>query len=95
MLDQFSIDRKPEGDGLQDLSLHNFIVMRDKTADPGFLQKKIEQKVSKIAPQKNGCLFIVWLAFQISSIQQLGKLVRNKTNNGKNHETTSNRKKNG
>ena len=51
--DQFSIDRKPEGDGLQDLSLHNFIVMRDKTADPSFLlQKKIEQKVSKLHPEK-------------------------------------------
>ena len=51
--DQFSIDRKPEGDGLQDLSLHNFIVMRNKTADPSFLlQKKIEQKVSKLHPEK-------------------------------------------
>ena len=46
----FSEIRKPNGDGLQDLSMHNFIVMRDKTADPMFLiQKKIE---------KNSLIFI-------------------------------------
>jgi len=50
---EFSLLRKPEGDGLQDLSLHNFIVMRDKTADSNFLlQKKIEQKFSKLFPEK-------------------------------------------
>ena len=49
----YSQRRKPNGDGLQDLSLHNFIVMRDKTADPKFLlQKKIEQKFSKLYPDK-------------------------------------------
>ena len=49
----FSKTRKPNGDGLQDLSLHNFIVMRDKTADPNFLlQKKIEQKFANRYPEK-------------------------------------------
>mgnify|MGYP003967905563 FL=1 len=53
VLREFSKSRKPNGDGLQDLSLHNFIVMRDKTADPKFLlQKKIEQKFSQLYPDK-------------------------------------------
>lgn len=52
-LQKYSKSRKPNGDGLQDLSLHNFIVMRDKTADSKFLlQKKIEQKFSKLYPEK-------------------------------------------
>ena len=45
--------RKPNGDGVQDLSMHNFIVMRDKTADIKFLlQKKIEQKFAQRYPKK-------------------------------------------
>ena len=51
--EQFSKIRKPNGDGVQDLSMHNFIVMRDKTADPIFLlQKKIEKKFSNLYPDK-------------------------------------------
>lgn len=51
--DEYSRYRKPDGDGVQDLSMHNFIVMRDKTADPQFLlQKKIELKFSKKYPEK-------------------------------------------
>lgn len=51
--DKYSEIRKPDGDGVQDLSLHNFIVMRDKTADPKFLlQKKIELHFSKKHPDK-------------------------------------------
>ena len=50
---QYSKTRKPSGDGVQDLSMHNFIVMRDKTADPMFLlQKKIEKKFSNLYPEK-------------------------------------------
>ena len=50
---EYSKYRKPDGDGLQDLSMHNFIVMRDKTADPQFLlQKKIELRFSKKYPKK-------------------------------------------
>ena len=53
VLSKYSKIRKPNGDGLQDLSLHNFIVMRDKTADPKFLlQKRIEQKFTKLYPDK-------------------------------------------
>lgn len=50
---EYSNLRKPDGDGLQSLSLHNFIVMRDKTSDPKFLlQKKIEQKFTNLYPEK-------------------------------------------
>ena len=50
--DEYSKIRKPDGDGVQDLSMHNFIVMRDKTADPKFLlQKKIELHFSKKYPE--------------------------------------------
>ena len=51
--ENFSNERKPNGDGVQELSMHNFIVMRDKTADPKFLlQKKIEKKFSDLYPNK-------------------------------------------
>ncbi|MEE2953824.1 MAG: NAD(P)/FAD-dependent oxidoreductase [Bacteroidota bacterium] len=50
---EYSLIRKPNGDGLQSLSMHNFVVMRDKTADPLFLlQKKIEQKFAQKYPEK-------------------------------------------
>ena len=50
---KYSEIRKPNGDGVQDLSMQNFIVMRDKTADPMFLlQKKIEKKFSNLYPDK-------------------------------------------
>jgi kynurenine 3-monooxygenase len=45
--------RKPDGDGVQDLSLHNYHVMRDFVADPRFLlQKKIEAHFSEKYPDK-------------------------------------------
>ena len=51
--DEYSKIRKPDGDGVQDLSMHNFIVMRDKSSDPKFLlQKKIELHFSKKHPDK-------------------------------------------
>lgn len=50
---EYSTTRKPNGDGVQDLSMQNFIVMRDKTADPDFLlQKQIEKKFSNLYPEK-------------------------------------------
>jgi kynurenine 3-monooxygenase len=50
---EYSVVRKPDGDALQDLSLHNYHVMRDYVADPKFLlQKKIEAKFSKMYPEK-------------------------------------------
>jgi kynurenine 3-monooxygenase len=51
--EEYSLTRKPNGDGLQDLSMQNFIVMRDNTADPTFLlQKEIEKKFSNLYPDK-------------------------------------------
>jgi len=50
---RYSEMRKPNADGVQDLSMQNFIVMRDKTADPLFLlQKKIEKKFSNLYADK-------------------------------------------
>jgi kynurenine 3-monooxygenase len=50
---EYSKSRKPNGDGVQDLSMHNFIVMRDKTAEPKFLlQKEIEKKFTNLYPDK-------------------------------------------
>ena len=51
--EKYSEIRKPNGDGVQDLSMQNYVVMRDKTADPKFLlQKKIEQKFANSYPEK-------------------------------------------
>lgn len=45
--------RKPNGDALQDLSLDNYIEMRDLVGDPSFLlRKKIEAKFSSMHPNK-------------------------------------------
>lgn len=53
IFEEYSKVRKPDGDALQDLSLHNYYVMRDYVADPAFLlQKKIEAKFSELYPDK-------------------------------------------
>ena len=53
IFEEYNIERKPDGDALQDLSLDNYYVMRDYVADPGFLlRKKIEAKFSEIHPDK-------------------------------------------
>jgi kynurenine 3-monooxygenase len=50
---EYSKERKPDGDALQDLSLDNYYVMRDFVADPAFLlRKKIEAKFSEMYPDK-------------------------------------------
>jgi kynurenine 3-monooxygenase len=50
---EYSLNRKPDGDALQDLSLDNYYVMRDYVADPDFLlRKKIEAKFSELYPEK-------------------------------------------
>ena len=49
----FQKRRKPDGDAIQDLSIHNYHVMRDFVGDPKFLlQKKIEAKFSENHPEK-------------------------------------------
>jgi kynurenine 3-monooxygenase len=53
VFEEYSIERKPDGDALQDLSLDNYYVMRDFVADPDFLlKKKIEAKFSEFYPNK-------------------------------------------
>lgn len=53
IFEEYSIERKPDGDALQDLSLDNYFVMRDFVADPAFLlRKKIEAKFSELYPNK-------------------------------------------
>ncbi|MEY4660002.1 MAG: hypothetical protein RJB36_1768 [Bacteroidota bacterium] len=50
---EYSIERKPDGDALQDLSVDNYYVMRDYVADPSFiLRKKIEAKFSELYPER-------------------------------------------
>lgn len=53
IFDEYSKNRKADGDALQDLSLENYFVMRDYVADPDFLlRKKIEAKFSELYPEK-------------------------------------------
>ena len=53
VFEEYQILRKPDGDGVQDLSLHNYHVMRDYVGDPKFLlQKKIEAHFSEKYPTK-------------------------------------------
>jgi kynurenine 3-monooxygenase len=45
--------RKPNGDAVQDLSLQNYLVMRNKVSDPDFLLlQKIERRFSELYPDK-------------------------------------------
>jgi kynurenine 3-monooxygenase len=49
---EYETIRKPNGDAVQDLSLQNYIVMRDRVADPGFLLlQKIERRINLLYPQ--------------------------------------------
>ena len=53
VFEEYSCVRKPDGDALQDLSLDNYLVMRDYVADPEFiLRKKIEAKFSELYPTR-------------------------------------------
>jgi len=53
ILDNFGEMRKPNGDAIADLSLRNFIEMRDLVSDPKFLfRKKIEASIQAKYPEK-------------------------------------------
>lgn len=53
ILDQYEKLRKPNGDAVAELALMNFIEMRDKVADPVFLErKKIEKELGKRYPEQ-------------------------------------------
>jgi kynurenine 3-monooxygenase len=48
---EYEIVRKPNGDAVQDLSLLNYVVMRDKVTDPTFLlQQKVERRMAELYP---------------------------------------------
>jgi kynurenine 3-monooxygenase len=51
--DAYQKSRKPNGDAMQDLSLENYIVMRDLVADPDFLLlKKVESRINALYPEQ-------------------------------------------
>lgn len=51
ILEAYAAKRKPNGDAVASLALMNFIEMRDKVADPKFLErKKIEKELGKRFP---------------------------------------------
>lgn len=53
ILNEYDRSRKPNGDAVADLALMNFIEMRDKVADPTFLErKKIEKELGKLYPKQ-------------------------------------------
>jgi kynurenine 3-monooxygenase len=53
LMHKYEKARKANGDAIAELALRNFIEMRDKVADPGFLlQKKIEARFSEKHPDK-------------------------------------------
>ncbi len=53
ILDEYQRCRKPAGDAVAELALTNFIEMRDKVADPRFLQrKKIEKEIGIRYPEQ-------------------------------------------
>ena len=53
LLDKYTQVRKPAGDAILDLALHNYIVMRDKTGDPDYLiQKRIEARIAAAHPDR-------------------------------------------
>ncbi len=79
-LDNFLHNRKIDTEAMQDLSMHNFIEMQDKTADKSFLlQKKIEEWFSNMHPQKWIPLYsmVTFSNIRYSEALKLGK-VQNK-----------------
>ena len=53
VLARYGAARKPNGDAIAELSLRNFIEMRDLSADPRFLlRKKIEGRLQQKHPDK-------------------------------------------
>lgn len=53
VFDQYTQERKPNGDAIADLALQNYIEMRDLVGDPSFLlRKKIEKKIYNKYPDK-------------------------------------------
>lgn len=83
ILDKYDNKRKPNGDAVAELALINFVEMRDKVADPHFLErKKIEKELGKRYP-KDFISVYEMVSFShtpyktaISCIQEQDKLLR-------------------
>jgi kynurenine 3-monooxygenase len=76
IFDEYNKTRKADGDAVQDLSIHNYYVMRDHVADPKFLlQKKIEAHFSKNYPEKWMPLYsqVSFSSIPYSEALQVGK----------------------
>ncbi len=53
IFEEYQLLRKPNGDAVQELSLQNYLVMRDKVADEEFLtQQKFEKRINELYPEK-------------------------------------------
>lgn len=53
LLKEYELRRKPNGDAVAELALLNFVEMRDKVADPQFLErKKIEKELGRLYPDR-------------------------------------------
>jgi kynurenine 3-monooxygenase len=53
ILAEYEMKRKPNGDAVGELAIMNFVEMRDKVADPVFLErKKIEKELGKLFPSE-------------------------------------------
>ncbi|MBK6520885.1 MAG: FAD-dependent monooxygenase [Sphingobacteriaceae bacterium] len=73
---EYEVIRKPNGDAVQDLSMLNYIVMRDKVADPVFLlQQKVERRMAELYP---GNYFPMYSMVSFSDIEYNVALTKGK-----------------
>ena len=71
---EYETMRKPNGDAVQDLSLQNYIVMRDKVNDPDFqLLQKIERRINFLYPDSYFPLYTMVSFTNIEYITALNK----------------------
>jgi kynurenine 3-monooxygenase len=74
---EYEISRKPNGDAMQDLSKHNYIVMRDLVADPDFiLLQKVERRINYLYPDQYFPLYSMVSFTDISYSDALEKGLR-------------------
>jgi kynurenine 3-monooxygenase len=53
VLERFARERKPHADAIADMAIDNFVTMRDRVADPGFLfRKRVEQAMDRVDPAR-------------------------------------------
>ncbi len=77
ILEDFQVERKPDGDAIAELAMRNYIEMRDLVADPAFiLRKKIEGKIYEKYPDKWMPLYsqVTFSHIRYSEALRVGKL---------------------